>query len=292
MKKKTAHELSPQTLKTYARKWGATGVPFEALSEQSWLSTPELERAWELLDQTAALRGVMFLAGTNGVGKSVLAARWLDSLDRRLYEPVAITHATLSGSSLLSALTSKLGKAATFRRERNLALIEEALAELDNRALVLVLDEAQNFASSALEEIRLLLGLNLPKQPTFALVLLGDEYFLSTLRLRHHRALYSRISCYYRLPAWNNSQISQYLQTGFAAVGLQRQVIEPAAEELLATASDGLPRSLALLARTAWVEASRNGHQNITPDDVQAAIDQIPFTPGKQNAQSTLENYG
>lgn len=290
--KKTAHELSPQTLKTYARKWGATGVPFEGVSEASWLSTPPLERAWELLDQTAALRGVMFLAGANGIGKSVLAARWLDSLDRRLYEPVAITHATLSGSSLLSAVTAKLGKGATFRRERNLALIEEALTELENRALVLVLDEAQNFASSALEEIRLLLGLNLPKQPTFALVLLGDEYFLNTLRLRHHRALYSRISCHYRLPLWQPEEIRSYLQSGFSAVGIQREVIEPAAEELLATASDGLPRSLALLARTAWIEASRNGHQSITAEDVQAAIDQIPFTPGKQNLQPTTESYG
>lgn len=280
--KKTA-DLSPQTLKTYARKWGATGVPFEGLCQESWLATPAVERAWELLNQTAALRGVMFLAGANGVGKSVLAARWLDSLDRRLYEPVAITHATLSASSLLSILTTKLGKPAAFRRERNLALIEEALAELEERSLVLVLDEAQSFSSAALEESRLLLGLNLPKQPTFSLVLLGDDYFLNTLRMRQHRALYSRLSCHYQLPAWQRQEITDYVQAALAAVGIQREAIEPAAEELLAGASNGLPRSLALLARTAWIEASRADRQTITSDDVQAAIDQTPFIPGKQN---------
>jgi hypothetical protein len=37
----------------------------------------------------------------------------------------------------------------------------------------------------------MLLGLNLPEQPAFALILVGDPYLLSTLRLRSHRALYS-----------------------------------------------------------------------------------------------------
>jgi hypothetical protein len=37
---------------------------------------------------------------------------------------------------------------------------------------------------SALEDIRMLLGLNLPEQPAFALILVGDPYLLATLRLR------------------------------------------------------------------------------------------------------------
>lgn len=283
MKKTT--DLSTHKLKTYARQWGAKAVPFEGVDANSWIHTPALERAWELLEQTAALRGVMFLAGPSGVGKSVLAARWLQALDRRLYEGLALTHASLSGSSLLSTLTVKLGKPAVCRRERNLALIEEALAELENRTLVVVLDEAQNFHPSSLEEIRLLLGLNLPQFPQFALILLGDEHFLSTLRLRHHRALYSRISCHCQLPAWRAEEVSQYLQAALAAVGIERPVFESAAEELLAGASDGLARSLCLLARTAWIEASRAGRQSITCEDVQAAIDQIPYVPGRQNPQ-------
>ena len=41
-----------------------------------------------------------------------------------------MTHASLSGCGLLSALAAKLGNRAAFRREANLALIEAALAEL------------------------------------------------------------------------------------------------------------------------------------------------------------------
>jgi len=176
-------------LSLLARQWGASAVPFGELSAEAWLETPPSERALALLDQTATLRSVMLLAGPNGVGKSALVGRWLHRLDRRLFCPLLLTHASLSGCGLLSALAAKLGKRATFRREANLALIEAALAELGKVVPLILLDEAQSFAYSSLEEVRLLLGLNLADPPAFGLVLIGDEYLLGTLRLRQHRSL-------------------------------------------------------------------------------------------------------
>ena len=62
-----------------------------------------------------------------------------------------------------------------------------------------------------MEELRLLLGLNLPSQPTFALVLIGDEYLMGSLQLRPHRALYSRLSAQCQLQPWTPSEVAQYL---------------------------------------------------------------------------------
>ena len=267
-------------LQLYARQWGATAVPFTQLDQKSWLQTPTLQTGWTRLDQNAQLRGVLLLSGPNGVGKSMLASRWLHQLDTRLFHPLSLTQATLSGSSLLSLLTMQLGKPAGFRRERNLERIEAALAELDRQIPVLVLDEAQNYSYPALEEVRLLLGLSLRQQPSFALVLIGDDYLLGTLRLRHHRALYSRITSHVELSPWNAQQVADYLEAGFAAVGVERQSVEPAAVELLASASGGLPRSLASLARAAWIEAASQQVRLITPDHVQKAIELVPCTPG------------
>lgn len=275
---------SAQKLQLLARKWGATAVPFSQLSDQSWLETPQNRRALELLDQSAALRSVMLLAGPNGVGKSVLLHRWAGALDTRLFHPVSLTHATLTGSSVLAALTIKLDKPPASRRERNLALIEEALGELANQRLVLILDEAQNYSHGALEEIRLLLGLNLPLQPLFALILIGDEYLLASLRLRHHRALYSRIGCSHTLGAWNAEQVDHYLQSSLAAVGIDRPVLEPAAAQLLATASGGVARSLCLLARASWISAALEGSSKICAEHVQEALHQVPCAPGMHTA--------
>ena len=270
-----------------ARQWGASAVPFGPLEERDWLETPAVHQALTHLHQTAALRSVLLLSGPNGVGKSALAGRWLRSLDERLFQPLCLTQATLSGSGILSRLAAHLGKPGSCRRERNLQRLEEALAELGRRILVVVLDEAQHYAYSALEELRLLLGLNLPQAPAFALVLIGDEYLLSTLQLRHHRALYSRLACQVSLPPWTPAQCAQYLSGALVAVGLSAQVLEPAAAELLSTASGGLPRSLNLLARATWITAATQGAQQISAAHVHSALPTVPCVPGLALAPAT-----
>lgn len=263
-------------LSQLARQWGATAVPFSEITVQGWLDTPQSQRTWNLLQQTASLRSVMLLAGPNGVGKSALVARWLRSLDHRLFSPLVLTHASLSSNGLLAALTAKLGKSPSFRRQGNLALLEAALSELGRVVPLIVLDDAQNFSYAGLEEVRLLLGLNLAEPPAFALVLVGDEYLLGTLRLRQHRALYSRIAAQSHLSPWPPAQVAQYLQQSLAAVGITRQVFQSAALNLLTSASAGLARSLCLLARAAWIEAASAGVQDIEPAHVQSAMERVP----------------
>lgn len=267
-------------LSLLARQWGATAVPFGELYSDAWLETSPGQRALTLLQQTATLRSVMLLAGPNGVGKSALVGRWLAALDRRLFHPVLLTHASLSSSGLLSTLTSKLGKQAAGIRATNVALIETALSELGKAVPLIILDDAQNMAYGSLEEVRLLLGLNLAEPPAFALVLIGDEYLLGTLRLRQHRSLYSRIACQCSLSPWTTAQVGQYVQQGLAAVGITRPAIDSAALNLLTSASGGLARSLCLLARTAWIEAASAGAQSIEPPHVQAAIERVPGAAG------------
>lgn len=267
-------------LSLLARQWGATAVPFGLVNAHDWLESPGAQKALSCLNQTAALRSVMLLCGPNGVGKSALVGRWMRSLDSRLFYPLCITQATLSGTAILAALATKLGKPGSFFRQRNLQLIEEALNQLERRIMVVILDEAQNYSQPSLEEVRLLLGLNLPEQPTFALVLIGDEYLLASLKLRIQRALYSRLACHINLTPWTSAQCAQYLNAALGAVGLSASVIEPAAVELLASASAGLPRSLCLLARAAWIAAATEQTQKILPAHVQLALQQVPCVPG------------
>jgi MSHA biogenesis protein MshM len=258
------------------RHWGARTVPFTDQPGQAPFLSPAWEAALGLLNQTAALRSVMLLTGDNGVGKSALIAHWLENLEPKLYLPVAITQATLSATGLMAVLLHKLGQPATLYRNRNLVALEKALAELGRLTPVLVLDEAQQYPPGALEEIRLLLGLNLARQPTFALVLLGDLYLQDTLRLQHHRALYSRIAARCTLAPLPPDQIEPYLAHGLRQVGLERPCWSPPALALLASASGGVPRLLNLLARTAWLATAQAGLNRVEPEHVQSALALVP----------------
>jgi len=268
-------------LELYARSWGATAVPFGPLSETQWISIPSQQRALSLLSQTAALRGVMLLSGGNGMGKSALVGRWVRQLDNRLHTPVNLTQATLSSSGLLASLARGVGKPASIRRERNLDELSSYLTEHERQTLVITLDDAQDSTHSTLEELRLLLGLNLPSQPTFALILIGDEYLLGQLQLRNHRALCSRLSAHHLLTPWTLEEIQGYLKTGLEAVGINRsRVFEPAAVDLLVRATAGIPRSVCLLARAAWLEAARADAREINAQTVQQAMEQVPGLAG------------
>jgi hypothetical protein len=61
---------------------------------------------------------------------------------------------------------------------------------------------------------------------------------------------------------------------------LSSSLLEAAAAELLVNASAGLPRSLCLLARAAWINAALEKAQKVTPAHVNAAIHQVPCVPG------------
>jgi len=268
-------------LDRYARSWGATAIPFGPLSDTQWIPIASQQRAWSLLDQTAALRGVMLLSGGNGMGKSSLVGRWVRQLETRLYTPVNLTQATLSSSGLLATLARSLGKRGSIRRERNLDELSSYLSEHERQTLLIVMDDAQNATHAALEELRLLLGLNLPSQPTFALILIGDEYLLGQLQLRNHRALCSRLSAHHLLSPWTFEDIQGYLTTALEAVGIQRaQVFEPAALDLLVRATAGVPRSVCLLARAAWLEAARADLREINAQILQQALEQVPGLAG------------
>jgi MSHA biogenesis protein MshM len=186
----------------------------------------------------------------------------------------------------LAVLLSKLGQKPSLYRSRNLAGLEAALKELGRLIPVLVLDDAQAYPPGALEEVRLLSGLNLPRQPIFALVLVGDLYLQDTLRLAHHRALYSRIGVFAQLSALDRPAVEAYLIHGLAQAGLQRPALTPAAVDLLASASGGTPRLLNLLARSAWIAAAEAQATTIEPEHVQRALRLVPAATDKLRPQS------
>ena len=265
------------------RQWGLRDIPFCDPPGPAPFLTPAWEQALRQLHHTAALRSLMLLCGDNGVGKSALATHWLSGLEPKSYLPLAITQASLSATGLMAVLLHKLGQPSSLHRSRNLACLEKALHELGRVTPVLVMDDSQNYPPGALEEIRLLLGLNLTRQPAFALVLIGDAYLKDTLRLQHYRALYSRIAICCQLPALERSQVEPYLVHGFRQAGLERPCLAPVAVELLASASGGVARQLSLLARASWLEAAQAGANTIGPDHVHKALDLVPAARDRVN---------
>ena len=89
----------------------------------------------------------------------------------------------------------------------------------------------------------MLLGLGGRARSAFALILLGDEYLLGSLRLSVQRALFSRVSAAATLSALSRQDSPAYLNWHISQAGLDRDIFAPA--------------SIALLAQSAWFIAAR-----------------------------------
>jgi type II secretory pathway predicted ATPase ExeA len=271
----------PPTLEDHLRAWGLHHAPFAATASTSDKSAELYASAAHgeirhLLDTTAALRGVMTLTGSPGTGKSTLIKSWIAGLEPKRFLPLLITQSSLSATGVLETLLSKLGEAPGFKRSANLLKLEKHLADLDPLTLVLVLDDAQNYPGAALEEIRLLLGLGGRARSAFALVLLGDEYLIGSLRLSVQRALFSRISASAATEPLPPKDIPAYLAWHISRAGLESDVFTAAAIDLLTEASEGNPRTLGLLAQAAWLAAARDNLFTIQPAHVHTALRQVP----------------
>jgi general secretion pathway protein A len=281
----TANNPAPAptpALEDHLRAWGLRGAPFAADDKNTAILPANSHReARDLLDSTAALRGVMLLTGAPGSGKSTLIKTWMRGLEPKRHLPLLITQSSLSASGVLEILLAKLGERPRFKRSASLILLEKHLADIDPVTLVLILDDAQNYPAPALEEIRMLLGLGGRQRSAFALILAGDEYLLGSLRLSVQRALFTRISATAVLAPLAREDIAPYLNWQVSRAGLERDIFEPAAIDLIAEASQGNPRTLNLLAQAAWLAAARSAATTIHPDHIHSALRQVPAASAK-----------
>lgn len=269
-------------LEELLRAWGLLRVPFDA-DEKSADTFPARshQEALPLLDTCAALRGVMVLTGSPGIGKSTLIKSWMRGLDPKRHLPLLITQSSLSATGVLENLLSKLGERPRFKRSTNLLILEKHLTDIDPLTLLLILDDAQNYPAFVLEEIRMLLGLGARQRAAFGLILLGDDYLLGSLRLSVQRALFSRISAAHKLQPLPREDIAPYLRWHISRAGLDRDIFAQAAIDLLAEASEGHPRTLNLLAQAAWLCAARLGKTSVETDHVHVALRQVPAATAK-----------
>ena len=240
----------PPALEELLRAWGLRTAPFTADEKSPAIYPAESHReALNLLESTAALRGVMLLTGAPGSGKSTLLKTWMRGLEPKRHLPLLITQSSLSASGVLEILLAKLGERPRFKRSASLLLLEKHLADIDPLTLVLILA--------------------------------GDEYLLGSLRLSVQRALFTRISATAVLAPLARHDIAPYLNWQVSRAGLERDILEAAAIDLLAEASQGNPRTLNLLAQAAWLGAARSGATTIHPDHIHRALGQVPASIAK-----------
>lgn len=256
--------------------WGASQLPFAQEVSKPFASPAFTELATRL-KQLVAVRACGLVHGPNGVGKSLAVEHFRRSLPDKRFKTILISHSSLSGSDLLRVLCSELGHSPRMRRGDNLREIRQAWKELERLWPVLVLEEAQNFSATALEEIRLLSCDRHQGQLPFSLLLVGDTHLLPRLQMGIHAPLLARLGfslCVKPLPP---QQAHSYVQARLEEAGIHSNPFEDAALQLLIQAANGVPRSINHLAQRAMETAAEQDSSTVKADHIHRAIELLPW---------------
>lgn len=261
--------------------WGAAEPPFSDTT-QGLFETPELTGLMDQLDHLLHMRASGVLCGANGTGKSLLLDALINRLSEKEFMTVKLSHASVTGSDLLRSLCHAYGIEPAMRRSDNVHHLLKFWHGLGGIHPVVILDEAQELQSRALEEVRLLCAdraqlTGKERTAAFSLLLCGDQDLLPTLQMGVHKALRSRLGFCLSTTPFTEDQSAQYVMFRWNQVGARSCPVDAQAMTLLHQAADGVPRTINQIGALATACAAGAKHATINSEHIQEALRRLPW---------------
>ncbi|HET8726855.1 MAG TPA: AAA family ATPase [Alphaproteobacteria bacterium] len=126
--------------------------------------------------------------------------------------------------------------------------------ELGKRT-VLIIDEAQNLGTGALEELRMISNINTHERELLQIVLSGQPQLKRLLAGPEMTQFVQRVSSDFHLSLLGRREVAGYIDHRLKVAGADRQLFTDDAAELIAYATRGTPRLINILCDTALLYA-------------------------------------
>lgn len=208
-------------------------------------------------------KGFVLITGEIGTGKTTLCRTILKEMETN-YRIALVLNSMVSPAGLLKYIISDLGITTKARSRQDLMEILGTFL-LEERNVIIVIDEAQNLSRHSLEQIRLLGNLETEKEKLLQIVLVGQPELNKLLDHERLMQLKQRVAVRYHLQSINREEIKGYIYHRLKIAGdTGRVIFEEDAMQKIYNFSCGVPRLINIICDYCLVNGYVNETYNIT----------------------------
>jgi general secretion pathway protein A len=257
--------------------FGLLENPFRINPDPRFLFITDQTRATadELVYAIQTRKGLILLTGEVGTGKTMLIRRLLDWLAEQKMPTALIFNPHIEPDHLLDFILNDFGVpcASNLKSEKLLALNRWLLERYrTGQTPVLIVDEAQGLDPTALEEIRLLLNFETPREKLLQIILAGQPELEIKLKRHELRQLRQRITIRCRTAPLTSEETYGYIRARLRAAGANgNPIFEPDTVAFIHAYSHGIPRVINVLCEHSLINACADGARTVSPSVVERA---------------------
>jgi type II secretory pathway predicted ATPase ExeA len=204
-------------------------------------------------------KGLLVVLGQAGTGKTTLLARAIQTLPVSRIQFATVLNPTLTPAEFLETVLLSFGmtEIPSSKAQRLLRLQTRLLqVQAENRIAALLIDEAHKLSPEVLEEVRLLGNLENRAEKLLQLVLTGQSDLGRVLNCDDLLQLKQRIAGRLSLRPLSRPEVVDYIRHRWMRAGGSPEVpFTPAALELTARCSQGIPRTVNAICDNALLQA-------------------------------------
>jgi general secretion pathway protein A len=269
----------------YLEHFGMQEHPFRLTPDSDFLFMSSAHtRAKAYMDYSVWNReGFVVITGEIGCGKTTLIQKLLSELNDENILVAKIFQTQLDDVEFLQAVLVEFGlnpfsaKKVELMDMLNTFLIENFH---NDKQAILIVDEAHNLSTKALEEIRMLSGLETNKQKILHVILVGQPQLNEMLDAPEMEQLAQRVRLRFHLKPLSKSDTSEYIAHRLRVAGAKRQdIFEVGTAPMIYEYTGGVPRLINTLCDTALTCAYADNLQTVTKTVVGTAADELQWLP-------------